>query len=311
MKFKKPFFWDNKKSTFFSNLLFPLSLITMLISNTKKRIKNEYPNIKTICVGNIYIGGTGKTPITIELNEILKNLNYKTCFIKKYYDDQVDEQKILDISGKLFCEKKRIHALNKAINKSLDLAIFDDGLQDNSLGYDLTFVCFNIENWIGNGFLLPAGPLRENLKNLRNYDAVFLNGNRENCENIKVDITKHNPNIKIFEANYAPLNLDTLDKESDYLVFSGIGNPETFKKTLEFNKFNIVKFLKFPDHYNYTNNDIKKIKLMAKESNAKILTTQKDYLRLNEADTENIDFLKIKLNIKNKNELINFLQDRL
>ena len=311
MKFKKPFFWDNKKSTFFSNLLFPLSLITMLISNTKKRIKNEYPNIKTICVGNIYIGGTGKTPITIELNEILKNLNYKTCFIKKYYDDQVDEQKILDISGKLFCEKKRIHALNKAINKSLDLAIFDDGLQDNSLGYDLTFVCFNIENWIGNGFLLPAGPLRENLKNLRNYDAVFLNGNRENCENIKVDITKHHPNIKIFEANYAPLNLDTLDKESDYLVFTGIGNPETFKKTLEFNKFNIVKFLKFPDHYNYTNNDIKKIKLMAKESNAKILTTQKDYLRLNEADTENIDFLKIKLNIKNKNELINFLQDKL
>ena len=311
MNFRKPFFWDNKKSTFFSYLLFPLSLITMLISNTKKRIKNEYPNIKTICVGNIYIGGTGKTPITIELNKIFKNLNYKTCFIKKYYEDQVDEQKILDINGKLFCEKKRIHALNKAINESLDLAIFDDGLQDNSLGYDLTFVCFNIQNWIGNGFLLPAGPLRENLQNLRNYDVVFLNGNKENCENIKDTITKHNPNIKIFEADYVPLNLDALDKESNYLVFSGIGNPETFKKTLESNNFNIVKFLKFPDHYNYTNNDIKKIKLMAKKSNAKILTTEKDFLRLNEADTKNIDFLKVKLNIKNKNELINFLQDRL
>ena len=84
MKLKKPFFWDCKKPTFFSYLLFPLSLITMLISNTKKRLTNKYSNIKTICVGNIYIGGTGKTPIAIELNKIFQNLNYNTCFIKKY-----------------------------------------------------------------------------------------------------------------------------------------------------------------------------------------------------------------------------------
>ena len=170
MRFKKPVFWDRKNPSFFSYLLFPLSLITMLISNTKKRAINKYPNIKTICVGNIYIGGTGKTPITIELNKLLQNLNYKTCFIKKYYKDQTDEQKILAMNGKLFCEKKRIHALNRAINENLDLAIFDDGLQDSSLSYDLAFVCFNIQNWIGNGFLLPAGPLRENLKNLKNYE---------------------------------------------------------------------------------------------------------------------------------------------
>jgi tetraacyldisaccharide 4'-kinase len=311
MNFRKPFFWDNKKLTFFSCLLFPLSLITMLISNTKKRIKNEYSNIKTICVGNIYIGGTGKTPITLELNKIFKYLNYKTCFIKKYYRDQVDEQKILNINGKLFCEKKRIHSLNKAISKGLDLAIFDDGLQDNSLGYDLAFVCFNIQNWIGNGFLLPAGPLRESLQNLKNYDAVFLNGNKENCKDIKNTITRYNPNIKIFEADYIPLNLEILNKESNYFVFSGIGNPGTFKKTLESYNFNIVEFLTFPDHYNYTPNDIQKIKLKAKSSNAKILTTEKDYLRLNETETKDIDYLKVKLNIRNEKKLINFLQDRL
>ena len=106
MRFKKPVFWDKKNPSFFSYLLFPLSLITMLISNSKKRAINKYPNIKTICVGNIYIGGTGKTPITIELNKLLQNLNYKTCFIKKYYKDQTDEQKVLTMNGKLFCEKK-------------------------------------------------------------------------------------------------------------------------------------------------------------------------------------------------------------
>ena len=311
MRFKKPVFWDRKNPSFFSYLLFPLSLITMLISNTKKRAINKYPNIKTICVGNIYIGGTGKTPITIELNKLLQNLNYKTCFIKKYYKDQTDEQKILAMNGKLFCKKKRIHALNRAINEDLNLAIFDDGLQDSSLGYDLAFVCFNIQNWIGNGFLLPAGPLRENLENLKNYDGVFLNGNKENCENIKNIITNLNPTIKIFIANYVPLNLDTLNKKHDYLIFSGIGNPETFKKTLIANNINIVEFLQFPDHYNYTNNDIKKIKLKAKKLNTKILTTEKDYLRLNKSNAENINFFKVKLNIKNENELINFLQKKL
>ena len=311
MRFKKPVFWDRKNPSFFSYLLFPLSLITMLISNSKKRAINKYPNIKTICVGNIYIGGTGKTPITIELNKLLQNLNYKTCFIKKYYKDQTDEQKILAMNGKLFCKKKRIHALNRAINEDLNLAIFDDGLQDSSLGYDLAFVCFNIQNWIGNGFLLPAGPLRENLKNLKNYDGVFLNGNKENCENIKNIITNLNPTIKIFVADYVPVNLNTLNKKHDYLIFSGIGNPETFKKTLIANNINIVEFLKFPDHYNYTNNDIEKIKLKAKKLNTKILTTEKDYLRLNKSNAEDIDFFKVKLNIKDENELINFLQKKL
>ena len=311
MRFKKPVFWDRKNPSFFSYLLFPLSLITMLISNTKKRAINKYPNIKTICVGNIYIGGTGKTPITIELNKLLQNLNYKTCFIKKYYKDQTDEQKMLAMNGKLFCKKKRIQALNRAINEDLNLAIFDDGLQDSSLGYDLAFVCFNIQNWIGNGFLLPAGPLRENLKNLKNYDGVFLNGNKENCENIKNIITNLNPTIKIFVADYVPLNLNTLNEKHDYLIFSGIGNPETFKKTLVVNNINIIEFLKFPDHYNYTNNDIEKIKLKAKKLNTKILTTEKDYLRLTKSNAQDIDFFKVKLNIKNEKRLIDFLQKKL
>ncbi len=311
MKFKKPFFWDKKNPSLFSYLLFPLSLITLLISISKKRVKNKYSNIKTICLGNIYIGGTGKTPLTIELKKILENLNYKTCFIKKFYKDQIDEQKILDFNGKLFCKKKRNHALKMALDDNYEIAIFDDGLQDISVGYDLTFVCFNIQNWIGNGFLIPAGPLRENLKNLKNYDVVFLSGNKENCENIKNIIKVHNPNIEIFEAEYIPVNLDKLDQKSNYLVFSGIGNPETFKKTLKNNNLNIKNFLKFPDHYNYTNNDIKKIKLKAQKLNTKILTTEKDYLRLNKLNSENIEYLQVKLKIKNEKKLINFLQKKL
>ena len=311
MNFRKPFFWDNKKLTFFSCLLFPLSLITMLISNTKKRIKNEYSNIKTICVGNIYIGGTGKTPITLELNKIFKYLNYKTCFIKKYYRDQVDEQKILNINGKLFCEKKRIHSLNKAISKGLDLAIFDDGLQDKTIDYDLCFVCFNNDSGIGNGFLIPAGPLRENLSNIKNYDGIFLNGNEEDTFEFKRLINSYNANIKIFETYYLPTNIEELDRSSRYLIFSGIGNPNTFQKTLTKHKFNVVKSIEFPDHYQYTKENIEKIKLQAKNLNAKILTTEKDYVKIVELDCTEINFLKVDLVIKKEEELINFIKLKL
>jgi tetraacyldisaccharide 4'-kinase len=95
------------------------------------------------------------------------------------------------------------------------------------------------------------------------------------------------------------------------LIFSGIGNPDTFKKTLIANNINIVEFLKFPDHYNYTNNDIKKIKFKAKKLNTKILTTEKDFLRLDSSNAKDIEFFKVKLNIKDESKFIKFLQKKL
>ena len=311
MKFKKPYFWDIKKPTIIAYLLLPFSFLTFFINKLKKIPTKKFNNIKTICVGNIYVGGTGKTPLTIEINNLLKQENYKTAFIKKYYKDQTDEQKMLSLQGTLYCEKKRINSINSAIDNGIEIAIFDDGLQDRSIKYDVTIVCFNLQNWVGNGMLIPSGPLRESLKNLIKYDVVFLNGNGENTENIKNIINYYNPNSKIFETAYMLITPNKLDNESNWFVFSGIGNPKTFKKTLENNKFNIVKFLEFPDHYNYHENDIKKIKNEAKKLNAKILTTEKDFMRLNKVNAQDVNFVKIKLDIDNKSEFVQFLKKRL
>ena len=144
----------------------------------------------------------------------------------------------------------------------------------------------------GNKLLLPSGPLRESLKNLKKYDAVILNGYGENTLNIINDIKQINPSIKIFEAKYVPVNLGKFNKEHNYLVFSGIGNPNTFKKTLIVNNFTINDFLIFSDHYNYKYADIQKIKIRAKELNAKILTTEKDYMRINKSYIDDINFIK-------------------
>ncbi len=311
MILKKPKFWDDKKPNFISYFLLPLTYLISLINFLYKTKKIKSDKIKTICVGNIYIGGTGKTPVSIKLKKILDNLNFKTAFIKKNYIDQIDEQKILSLNGKLFCKKNRADALNDAINQNFEVAIFDDGLQDRKLKYDLSFVCFNIETWIGNGLCIPSGPLRENLKSLKKYDAIFLNGNNENTIEIENTIKNIKPNLRIFKTIYLPSNIETLDLNHNYISFSGIGNPNNFLKTLKKNKFKIVRDITFPDHYNYSNKDILKIKDMAKNLNARIITTEKDYNRLNKNQSEEINYLKIKLKILNEIELIDFINKKL
>ena len=309
MKIRKPNFWDYKRPNFLSFILLPLTL-PLIINNylIYKKRKKINMNIKNICIGNIYVGGTAKTPLSIKISQILNKLNFKTAIIKKFYHDQVDEQKIITHKSKLYCYNKRIDALYEAIKENIDIAIFDDGLQDRTINYDLKFVCFNNLTWIGNSFLIPAGPLREKIDSLKRFDAVFLNGNEENILVLKETIKKINPNIKIFETYYQPINIDQFNNKDKFLIFSGIGNPDTFKKTLLKNNFNIVKEIKFPDHHQYTQKDIDKIILNAKNLDAKILTTEKDYVKLDLNISNKINFLEVEVVIKKENDLINFIK---
>ena len=151
MNLKKPKFWDQKKPNILAYLLLPVSFLLDLLKLLRFKKKIKKSKIKTIIVGNIYLGGTGKTSLCIKINELLNDRKIKSCFVKKFYPNQHDEQKLLQSRGKLFTSLKRIEAINNAENKGYDVAILDDGLQDNSINYDLRFVCFNNINWIGNG----------------------------------------------------------------------------------------------------------------------------------------------------------------
>ena len=307
MKFKKPKFWDYDKPNFLALLLWPLSIIYKMIFYLNKKKKIKINSIKTICIGNIYIGGTGKTSLAIKIKQILDQKNIRGCFIKKQYADQIDEVKLLQNYGKIFVNKKRIEALKQAASENYEVAIFDDGLQDNSIEFDLSFVCFNKLNWIGNGFVIPAGPLREDINNLKLYNHVFLNGNEEKTEIKKNFIKKINPKTIIYESRYRPLNSEDFDKSEKYLVFSGIGNHKTFINMLKKKKFNILSDLEFPDHFYYKESDLNKIFLKAKKLNAKIITTEKDYLRINQSLSKDIKFIKSELEIMNEDSLTRVL----
>ena len=304
MNLKKPKFWDQKKPNTLAYLLLPVSILLRLIKSLKISSKFIKPKIQTICVGNIYLGGTGKTSLSIKINEMLSKKKIKSCFVKKFYSNQYDEQKLLESRGKLFTSSTRINAVNLAANEGYQVAILDDGLQDNSISYDLSFVCFNNLNWIGNGLTIPAGPLRQNINSLKSYKHVFLNGNLENLENIKRHIFKINPNINLHIGKYIPLNINEFNKDNKYLVFSGIGNHKTFVSMLKNYGINVLKDIEFPDHYKYTNYDINKIIDLSNGLGYKIITTEKDYLRLDRDKIDNINFIKSELKILDEDKLI-------
>ena len=310
MNLKKPKFWDFKKPSILAYLLLPISYLFKLIRLFKIESNIKKSKIKTICVGNIYLGGTGKTSLSIKINEILSEKKIKSCFVKKFYLTQFDEQKLLESRGKLFTSSKRIDAINIAENEGYDVAILDDGLQDSSINYDLRFVCFNNINWIGNGFTIPAGPLRESVNNLKNYKHIFLNGNLENLDNIKKHIYKINPNINLYIGKYVPLDIEKFNKDKNYLVFSGIGNHQTFISMLREYKFNVVKDIEFPDHYKYNNFDINKIQKLSDNLNCQIITTEKDYLRLDKEKIPNINFIKSELKILDEEKLISTILNK-
>ena len=312
MNFRKPVFWDLKKPNIFSYLLLPLT-IPVIINNFFLNIQKKYKfsKIKTICVGNIYLGGTGKTPLTIKLFNIIRKKGFDVITAKKFYSNQIDEQNLLKAKTKTIVSKRRIDAINQAVNNSNQVIIFDDGLQEKKIDYDLKIVCFKKKNWIGNGQLIPSGPMREKIENLKNYDIVFLNGKGDNVESIKEIIYKLNPKIEIFESNYEIQNLNELDVNSNYLIFSGIGDPFSFKEILLENNISVVKEVVFPDHHRYKKKDIESVLQESKKLNAKILTTEKDFIKLSDDYAKEINFLKIELKIVKEKQFINLINDKL
>lgn len=306
MYLKKPSFWD-KQINILSYLLLPFTIFVRVNNflNSKKK-KYLSKKLKTICVGNIYVGGTGKTPTTIKLYDLIKKIkNASTA--KKYYLNQQDEEILLKRKTKFLTASSRKSILKLAEKKNIEVLIFDDGLQDNQIDYNFKFVCFDGDLGIGNGLLLPAGPLRETINSLKKYDVVFIKkGN--NLNNLIKLIEKHNKRIKIFITDYKVSKFSKFNRSKKYLIYSGIGNPHSFAKILKQNKVKIVDKIIFPDHHSYSNQDFNFILNKAKQNNAEIITTEKDYVKVPKELQKKIKFLKVNLIIHNEKKLIKFLK---
>ncbi len=296
----KPKFWDSPKTSFWSILLFPLSLIFLLISLIIKNFQIQKKlSIPIICVGNIYVGGTGKTPLVKEIFKITKSLGKNPAFIKKSYNYLLDEIKMLQKTGKTFISKDRIKAINSSIFNNHDLAILDDGYQDFTMKKTFSILCFNSKQLIGNGLIIPSGPLREPLNAIQRSDCIVINGDKNLKFENKINKNMGNKKIPIFYSRYKIKNIEKL-QNIQIVAFAGIGNPTNFFDLLIKNNLKLKKTYSFPDHHSYSQMDFDKI---IGDSSTKVVTTEKDYFRMNDNQKQRCEYVDVNLEIENKDDL--------
>ena len=320
MNLKKPKFWDYQKISIWAILLFPITILYRFIFLTNKFLKTtkQFP-IPVICIGNIYLGGTGKTPLAMEIFKIIKFLNKNPAFVRKPYRYVNDEIEMLKKFGKIFTLKDRASSISSLINSKFDVAILDDGFQDFSISPNLSILCFNSKQLIGNGFVIPSGPLRESFSSIKRADCIFINGEK-NLE-FERKIKNLNSNSKIFYSKYKIKNSKKFINKK-IIAFAGIGNPQNFFDLLIENDIEVKKTFSFPDHHHYSEADYKKIiaeisllndKKVKKQSenDVVLLTTEKDYSRLDNKMKNNFDYVEINLEIEDKDKFINLIKEKL
>ena len=305
MKLIKPKFWDHKN--FISLSLFPVSLIIQLVILLKKKFtKVSSFKIPIVCIGNIYVGGTGKTPLSILVSKELSKIGKKPVIIRKYYKEHMDEHSMIKENfSPLILNSDRTSAIQEAQNKNFDTAILDDGFQDYKIKKDLSIICFN-SNFEGNDFVIPAGPLRENLNSIKNAQIIVING----YKNLKFEkkILEINNNIDIYYSKYKAINYAKFSQK-ELLVITGIGNPENFLALLNSHKLKIAKKYIFPDHYTFSKEELNNFKSEAKKNGYQIICTEKDYHRIKKYSIDEIDFLRVELVLEKKETLIKKIQD--
>ncbi len=301
-KYYLPKFWD-KKYNFVSILFMPLSLIYLFLIylNKLKIIFAKNYKVKIICIGNIYLGGTGKTPLVKKIYDELK-ISKSCCILKKLHINQKDEINFLKDNAKIFIPKKRSVGLQNLINEGFKYAILDDGMQDYSFKKYKSILCIKSNKAFGNEQILPSGPLREPLSSIKNYEISVING--EKNEYIEKLLKRYNPLIKIFYSHYEIENINNFLNRK-FLAFSGIAHNQSFFDILKQNKIEVYHQEEFMDHHNFTEDDMKKLFKICENQNIEPITTEKNFFGLKEKFKSRTSYIKLNLIIKNFRELLN------
>ena len=256
-------------------ILCPLSLFYLIGSKIVFNFRKMYEyksNRPIICFGNILSGGVGKTPIVRIMAKFFDAPVVMRGYKKSGKTDFLgDEAKMLSNDGILVHvgdRKSNLVLLNK--QKSNTPIIMDDGFQNSSIKKDISVLVMDESIGFGNGFLLPAGPLRERKSAIQRADAIILIKRKNVAKNFALPT-----DIPIFKAENQ--EVCPYDKKTSVVAFAGIGYPEKFFNNIP---CKVVDKISFPDHYQYTDDDIKKLIEKAKSKNAVLLTTEKDWVRI-------------------------------
>ena len=317
-----------KKKSFFTSFLKPLSYIWLIITFINRKFSSpKISKSPVLCIGNLTLGGNGKTPTVINFQKKFTKLKYDVHVITRGYlgsekgphkvdniKDEIskvgDEALLLSKYGTTWVSKKKYKGIEEANRHKAELIILDDGFQNFSVKKNFSILVIDAQYLFGNEFLFPAGPLREPLKNgIKRASLILLVGNKK----IRNDALKKYPNLKqkeIFFGEIVPLE-KKFNNGSKYIAFAGIAKPEKFFKTLENENFNLIEKYSLPNHKKFNNDFLEKILNQSINFDAKLITTEKDFVRLPKKYKKFIDFLEIEMKIEKEKELIKLLIQKL
>ena len=269
---KTPWWFLHK--TLLAFLLLPVSWVyyffSVIVYNLRK-ISAYKSRRKIICFGNILAGGVGKTPIVRAVAKYLDAPVVMRGYKKGKKTGWVGDEAMMLARDKIQVHvgdrKSNVILLNK--QKDNTPIIMDDGFQNPRIKKDLSVLVFDQGLGFGNGFLLPAGPLREPRRAIRRANAVIIIRGAKKVRKIKLP-----PEIPVFYAD--SVTISPYDENEKIFAFAGIGYPRKFFGQLK----NVVGKKTFPDHYRYTDDDLRNLIATAEQYDARLLTTEKDWVRL-------------------------------
>ncbi len=330
MKLKAPPFWYRKTATpapLQEKLLTPLSCLYRLGYELHQRTSStETVNLPILCIGNINAGGTGKTPTALAVMDILRRqgIARNPFFLLRGYGggahgalrvdpskhtawDTGDEALILAKSAPTIICADRLQGAKLAMREGADLILMDDGLQNPGIYKDIKIVVVNGEMGFGNGKMIPAGPLRQPLeKGMKAADAFLMIG--EDRRGTKSLLPA---NIPLFNAKLQQPEGNTLPA-GPYIAFAGLGYPQKFFDFLRQDAgLEIVETVAFPDHYPYIKSDLLDLKEKADKVEARLITTEKDAMRLPSIEAIEVQTIPVRLHIDEEDAFAEFLKSRL
>ena len=286
---KAPKFWYKNKISIFAIMLLPLSLVwiigTFFIKKFVRPLRSKVP---VIAVGSAIIGGSGKTPSVIYVCEILEKMGYKPHIISRGYGGSANE--VIKVSPEMsysivgdeaimmskyyptWVSKNKYNAFSMAEKDGANIIVLDDALQSYNIFKNLNIYVYDSIQSFGNNLIVPSGPLRESINNVLNRSQIVFLVNTNNYPEIFKDQFQQNLN---YEVSIKP---EIRDKR--LIPFSGLGFNKKFFDQLYNEGLDITLTKEFPDHHQYSQDDMFALLDQANKNESFLVTTEKDHLRI-------------------------------
>lgn len=306
---RAPDFWYRRDAPTASRLLAPLGAAYGLAARARLAVSRPWrAPVPVICVGNLVVGGPGKTPVAIDVGQRLAARGIKAHFLTRGYGGTVSEPTAVDAARHsahdvgdeplllarvrpTWVARDRAAGARAAISAGADVLVMDDGFQNPALAKDLALIVVDGRRGFGNGRVLPAGPLREPVEHgLKRADAVVIIG--EDTAGVSARVSSG----PVLGARLAPLDLPAaLADRPPVIAFAGIADPDRFFRTVQGLGCRLIGSHAFPDHHPYAVGDLAPILASADRHSAIVLTTAKDHVRVPQEFANRVTVLPVVL----------------